>query len=162
MYFSPRYFNDRDTMIKQIQDDISVGYATKVSPDMYSRYVVTHEYGHMVQNKITHDYLLQDKGYMADMRAAAQGMRGPDPGRYLRQEWLEPYRRNMQEEILERAAKETGKDVTTLYYDQVSNYGKTEPAEFFAETFASLEGGEPNDLARAMEGWLKDKGVIKE
>ena len=40
--------------------------------------------------------------------------------------------------------------------DNVSTYGTTNNAEFFAESFASHNSGAPNAFGRAMGDWLKD------
>lgn len=44
----------------------------------------------------------------------------------------------------------------------LSRYGRTNDAEFFAEVFANSQLGEPNELGKAMNEWLKQKGLIKD
>jgi hypothetical protein len=42
--------------------------------------------------------------------------------------------------------------------DNLSRYGRTNKAEFFAEVFANSQLGNPNELGLAMIEWLKQKG----
>jgi hypothetical protein len=46
--------------------------------------------------------------------------------------------------------------------DNLSKYGHTNKAEFFAEVFANSQLGEPNELGKAMNTWLDKKGLVKE
>lgn len=41
----------------------------------------------------------------------------------------------------------------------VSGYGGSSSAEFFAESFASLNSGSPNAYGKAMSDWLKTNGI---
>ena len=43
----------------------------------------------------------------------------------------------------------------------MSNYGRSTPYEFFAEAFANSQCGEPNIIGKAMNIWLKEKGMMK-
>ena len=43
--------------------------------------------------------------------------------------------------------------------DMLSEYGKTNSFEFFAECFANLECGKPNELGKALGEYLKKRGV---
>ena len=59
------------------------------------------------------------------------------------------------DEIVE-IAKNKNKDFKLS--DNISEYGKTNYHEFFAEVFANSQCGEPNELGKAMNEWLKKKG----
>lgn len=45
--------------------------------------------------------------------------------------------------------------------DNISRYGRTNYAEFFAEVFANSQLGAPNELGKAMLVWLERKGLVK-
>lgn len=61
-------------------------------------------------------------------------------------------------EILD-IAKET--NVNFKLSNNLSRYGKTNYAEFFAEVFANSQLGAPNELGKAMLVWLERKGLVK-
>lgn len=58
-----------------------------------------------------------------------------------------------------RAASEIRSIATSRYGakrgSSVSDYGRTDSAEFFAESFASCHSGSPNAFGKAMRDWLK-------
>lgn len=108
----------------------------KADNETLSRYVVTHEYGHMVANICASN----------DMKIMFGN----------RTQFLERY----QNEI-ENIAK-----TIDVNYDRdtyISDYVKSMPAnkyssEFFAECFANSQLGEPNVLGQAMLKWLERRG----
>ena len=61
------------------------------------------------------------------------------------------------EEIIKIAADKSS-DSDNLIKNNLSQYGKSNYAEFFAEVFANSELGEPNELGYAMSEWLKRRG----
>ena len=62
------------------------------------------------------------------------------------------------EEIREIAAQKSN-EPNNVIANNLSIYGKTNYAEFFAEAFANSQLGEPNELGNAMNDWLKKKGL---
>ena len=96
-----------------------------------SRYVVTHEYGHMLEN-----FLPQ------------QDMTGTI---YTHQQKCEHYRN----EIL-NIAKNLDENFSIDNF--LSEYGSTNDKEFFAECFANSQLGQPNVLGNAMLIWLERRG----
>lgn len=61
------------------------------------------------------------------------------------------------EEIRQIAADKSS-DPYNLIKNNLSQYGKTNYAEFFAEVFANSQLGESNELGDAMSEWLKKRG----
>ncbi len=44
--------------------------------------------------------------------------------------------------------------------NNISRYGKTNDAEFFAEVFANSQLSKPNELGKAMNIWLEKRGLL--
>lgn len=95
-----------------------------------ARYTVTHEYGHILHNQLY-------------ARAKANGYTG------TRNQFIGSAMR----EIKSNAIKNYGATQKSL-----SGYGATNSREFFAETFANANLGNPNALGHAMNDWLKKQG----
>ena len=121
-----------------------------------SIYTVTHEYGHMLQNKEISNYLL------------SLGWTPETSNQYI--DWSKKTR-NAQMKFYEDAQKKVLKDCFTEIVGiakannpdfnlakNISNYGQTNYAEFFAEVFANSQCGAPNELGDAMITWLEQKG----
>lgn len=90
-------------------------------------YTITHEYGHLVQHALY-------------QRALKNGYNGTE----------EAFRQRAFVSIASSAVRKygaTGKDL--------SNYGRNNAAEFFAESFANANLGAPNAFGRAMQDYLK-------
>lgn len=120
-------------------------------------YAVTHEYGHMI-----HNILIRD-----EMKAA--GWKENDPGAFLNParysstgyyKWYSDIRkkslRKFQKEIV-KIAKSMDPDFDLS--DNLSKYGASNHAEFFAEAFANSQLSKPNTLGNAMNEWLKGRGL---
>lgn len=60
-------------------------------------------------------------------------------------------------EIIEIARQ---RDKNFDYQKCISRYGNESKSEFFAEVFANSQTGNPNALGKAMNVWLKRKGLI--
>ena len=104
-----------------------------------SRYVITHEYGHMLENSI-----------------AAQDMKGTI-NTFPR--LTERYR-----EQIEKIARTIDPDYDNNKSGYLSSYAREECSyahkneEFFAECFANSQLGQPNVLGQAMLQWLEKRG----
>lgn len=107
-----------------------------------SVFSITHEYGHMLESEIS-------KG-----RTIWGSRIGPDYVDDPRKEEKEQAK-NIRKEIV-AIARENNPDFSLL--DNISEYGKTNDYEFFAEVFANSQCGAPNELGEAMLKWLEKEG----
>ena len=103
----------------------------KTDKETLSRYVVTHEYGHMVEN------VLSQQDMNGTIRTHSQNC-----ARYKR-------------EILDIAK---GLDDSFNEDTYLSEYGHKDDHEFFAECFANSQLGEANVLGKAMTIWFERRG----
>lgn len=96
-----------------------------------SRYVVTHEYGHMLENVISQQDMI---GTIRTHRNNCM---------YYKQEIIKIARTLDKNFVLD---------------DHLSEYGRKNEKEFFAECFADSQLGKPNTLGKAMLIWLERRG----
>lgn len=121
---------------------------------------LTHEYGHMIQNNLVAQAMRKagwdENNYFAFMDRKAKSARA-------KFKWYIEKRKEVQDmcynEII-AIAKE--KNPLFVIEDNISDYGKTNNSEFFAEVFANSQLGKPNELGYAMNEWLKRKGLVIE
>lgn len=127
-----------------------------LDPDTLSKYTVTHEYGHMLQNKLTSDYL-SSLGWTPERWREYLNLSGKTK-KAMFKFYLDADKTvidNCFNEIVE-IAKNNNPDFKL--YDNLSTYGRTNKAEFFAEVFANSQLGAPNELGVAMQEWLERQG----
>ena len=142
----------QDQIAAHTKDMISKRWFMPCKDGREGIYIVTHEYGHMIQN------ILVKKEY------ERQGLPASDPYRFYnpaartsrgRLSWYlktrKDYEIKCKNEIIDIAKKI---DKKFNYNDNISRYGDSNPAEFFAEVFANSQLGAPNTLGKAMQRWL--------
>jgi hypothetical protein len=117
--------------------------------DMLEWYTVTHEYGHMIHNVLLSESIDSMDTFKTRATTTAGKYKAYD--NYQKKvlgEW--------DKEIIAIAKKDNPDFVLS---DNISGYGKTKNAEFFAEVFANSQCGNPNELGKAMNKWLKERGL---
>lgn len=141
LMLSSRQFKNRKKHIADRRKDVEDFFCMPCNTDdeTLSRYVVTHEYGHMLENSI-----------------AAQDMKGTI-NTFPR--LTERYR-----EQIEKIARTIDTDYDKNKSKYLSRYVREETPyghkdlEFFAECFANSQLGQPNVLGQAMLQWLEKRG----
>jgi SPP1 gp7 family putative phage head morphogenesis protein len=119
--FNPKIYNNRKDLYESYERDLSYKFHPE-NTDASS--IVTHELGHIFE------YWLRSKGYTTKPTQK-------DWGSYAKQ-------------IRKDALKATGIKVKDIG-DNLSNYGKTNPSEFFAEAFSEwLDSPSPRPIAKAV------------
>ena len=153
----PIAFNSYKSNVTETLSQIESGYIMPALKENASIYTVTHEYGHMVQNtvikKAMEDYGLEKLKASIDYSKKAEKARL----KQYKKIWADTEKRCCAE-ILD-IAKEA--NVNFKLGDNISRYGRTNYAEFFAEVFANSQLGAPNELGKAMLVWLERKGLVK-
>ena len=117
-------------------------------------YTVTHEYGHLFENKAIRSRIDMDvfeKAYRAKMLESNGAKKSMD---FLKKEATKQAKTIWQE--ITQIAKEKNPDFRIS--QNISEYGKTNYFEAFAETFANSQCGAPNELGKAMNIWLERNG----
>ena len=124
----------------------------------YNVYTITHEYGHLLEAKISRGRTDWDGLHeVARKRAGAGAPEHRVLSQFVnvRREEEKKQARNIREEIID-IAKKNNKDFDLK--KSLSRYGHTNDYEFFAEVFANSQCGKPNELGKAMQEWLAKEG----
>ena len=144
-----KYYKDYDTLIAEETKSVASFWGMPALEENYSIYTITHEYGHILENSIIVGRIDYDalKEKVSIYNASLQ-----------RKEYLREEKRNAKvifNEILD-IAKENNPDFDLKA--NLSEYGRTNHFEAFAEMFANSQMGAPNELGIAMQQWLEKEG----
>lgn len=133
LHFSKSKLKSKKKYLQDMRDDVNTHFAMPCNMDdeTLSRYVVTHEYGHILENSIIGEELKGKFGTHAEL--------------------AKHYRRQIND-----IAKTLDPNYSEGKY--ISDYGKTKDTEFFAECFANSQLGQPNILGEAILIWLERRG----
>lgn len=150
-------FNSYKSNVAETLSQIESGYIMPALKENASIYTVTHEYGHMVQNTVIKK-AMEDYG-LEKLKASIDYSKKTEKAifKQYKKIWADTEKKCCAE-ILD-IAKEA--NVNFKLEDNISRYGRTNYAEFFAEVFANSQLGAPNELGKAMMVWLERKGLVK-
>lgn len=153
----PIAFNSYKSNVAETLSQIESGYIMPALKENASIYTVTHEYGHMVQNTVIRK-AMEDYG-LEKLKASIDYSKKTEKAifKQYKKIWADTEKKCCAE-ILD-IAKEA--NVNFKLGDNISRYGRTNYAEFFAEAFANSQLGAPNELGKAMLVWLERKGLVK-
>lgn len=125
------YKKKLETFIETQKYSITSGWSMPIlaTDNNYVVYPIVHEYGHMIENLLIS---------------------------LERPQSFDHYALQYYKEIIGIAK---ANNPSFVLYDNLSEYGRANYAEFFAEVFANSQLGAPNELGLAMQEWLKKKGL---
>ena len=132
MAFTAKYWKTVKYQLDTVTQARKKGHFMPFDDEYALSYCFTHEYGHALEG-----YYVRHVLNRSDVDAAYD---------------------EISDEIFEIAQK---LDPSADLANYLSDYGKTNAKEQFAEIFANSQCGKPNLLGDAMNEWLKQKGLIK-
>lgn len=145
IYLEKNYYKNSDKYTKAITNAVNRNEFMPCSDKYIDRYALTHEYGHVVET-----YLLK-KYSDSNMKEYQKAM----SNQYNWTKYKDKVYNDIRKDVIDIAIKKNANfDINT----QLSTYGKSTSAEFFAECFANAECGKPNELGKALKEYLK--GVL--
>lgn len=148
------YGRGYDFLVSKERDFVSTNWSMPCLEKNLPIYTVTHEYGHIFENKVIRgrvDMDVFEQAYKAKMLEKNGAKKAMD---FLKKEEAKQAKTIWQE--ITQIAKEENPDF--LVSKNISEYGKTNYFEAFAETFANSQCGSPNELGKAMNIWLERNG----
>lgn len=135
------YFKDERNLRELRDKALKSNWCMPCSKENASTYTIAHEAGHIVHNVLVSKLMKDNAISVWDISS-------------FRKKTLLSFKKK----ILEHAKKETGlKTQKEIMEKYLSQYGRTNTAEFFAECFANLHSGEPNPLGRAIGKFLDEE-----
>ena len=145
IYLEKRYYKNADKHIKVIKNGISKGNFMPCNNKFTDKYALTHEFGHVVETFLLNEYNINNP--LEYKEALTSNYKW---GKYKNKVY-----NGIRNDIIKIAIKNNA----NFNIDScLSVYGKSSPAEFFAECFANAECGKPNELGKAIQEYLK--GVL--
>lgn len=152
----PIAFNSYKSNVAETLSQIESGYIMPALKENASIYTVTHEYGHMVQNTVIKK-AMEDYG-LERLKASIDYSKKTQKAMFKQYNKIHAdAEKRCCAEILD-IAKEA--NVNFKLGDNISRYGRTNYAEFFAEAFANSQLGAPNEIGKAMQVWL-ERNILK-
>ena len=148
------YGRGYDFLVSKERNFVSTNWSMPCIDKNLPIYTVTHEYGHIFENKVINSRVDMDvfeQEYKAKMLEKNGAKKAKD---FLKKEVTKQAKTIWQE--ITQIAKEENPDF--LVSKNISEYGKTNYFEAFAETFANSQCGSPNELGKAMNIWLERNG----
>lgn len=145
---NPKYFGKKYTLVDESKRLRNIGHFVDFKDSFAGKATLYHEYGHMI-----HNLLIQNE-FEPWFKEAEE----KDP--YIifdpivdekRQSIIERH----VDAILEIASTKLGISRNEVKDKYMSRYGKTAPAEFFAEAFCNLHGGKINPIGEAIGIYLE-------
>ncbi|MDE7361743.1 MAG: hypothetical protein K2N38_07400 [Oscillospiraceae bacterium] len=154
----PKFYRNKKDHRKTAILDRNCKHAMPFAEKYADVYTVTHEYGHMLQNLLVEEEMIA-KGWLKSTPRMFVKNAGTKKQRL---KWytdiFDDVEKKCFDEIIEIAKQ---RDKNFSYNKCISRYGNSSKAEFFAEVFANAQTGNPNALGKAMNIWLKRKGLIE-
>lgn len=149
------HYRDYDLCIEKELALRDKGHSVDFSDDFAPIATVTHEYGHIVFEKILaeSDYVELVK---AEIEAANKRAQFGIASKAARDRAIRKVRTQKTREIMNELvaiAKEIDPNVNMR--EQMSTYGNTDYEEYFAEAFLNSQGGRPNVVGKAMQKFLE-------
>lgn len=135
------YSKSVDALVKVEKENQKTGFAMPCAEEHLKHYTITHEYGHMLANMM---YKRRNGHSVAELDSTK------------RKTIVASFEKELWDEI-RGIAKERNPDFKVTK-DVISEYGRKNHAEAFAEVFANALCGKPNELGEAMKIWIKRNG----
>ena len=156
--------NDYEKVVNEALKSKKTGWHMPFADKNASVYSVTHEYGHILQHSLIDKRVdwsdcakkAEEIKKKVSSNASIQQLQNArkNIGKIYEKELIKE-QKTITVEIVEEA-KKIDKDFSMSKY--LSEYGRTNYSEFFAEAFANSQLGEPNVLGQAMNKWLERQG----
>ena len=157
----PSHFKDKAHLINSEKESIEKGWfmPCKLIDDELMVKSLTHEYGHILQNVLVKREMESLGWTSSNSRAFIDYSKKTKKAMF---KWYE----DVENKVLKRCYNEIieiakNKNANFSLSKNISGYGKTNYAEFFAEVFSNSQLSTPNELGDAMNEWLKRKGLVK-
>lgn len=156
----PKFYKSKAKLIESEKEAIVQGWSmpANLTDEEIMIYTVTHEYGHILQNTLIRKEFEKAGWVATDEFAFVNYARKTKKAMF---KWYYDLNAKVKNdcftEIIE-IAKEANENFKLA--DNISAYGKSNKAEFFAEVFANSQLSKPNELGKAMNVWLERKGLI--
>jgi len=149
---SNNYYGSDVKYTNTIKRCINTNHSMPCSDNNIDKYALNHEFGHLVENCLINEYNINNpsefKAYKTKIKNASST--------YDLKKTIKDYESSICDKIAQDIYDIAIKNNKNFDLNaNLSNYGKKSSQEFFAECFANMESGKPNELGKAMKEYLK-------
>ena len=164
-----KWYKDKDTLIETQKKACDKFWKMPCDEKNFDVYSLTHEYGHVLESYISRnredwEQLAKTIGEKVEKHKKLVYKPMTEIQEYV-------YKQSKEREVYRAAEKKQAKTIikeiigiakeNNPEFDlvsQLSEYGRTNDFEAFAEIFANSQCGKPNELGKAMNIWLEKEG----
>lgn len=143
-----------EALKEYVKKCVEDGYHMPCSPENYAKYLVAHEYGHIVQT-----YYMQNK-HDWNYLYSKSTVKNNKFSQAVRQDWQEVFEDMVAVGTSKGYIKNLEKSLSNLSTFACSQAGKDITSDIFAESFANMICGKPNEWGKTMEAFLKQEGIL--
>lgn len=152
IHLSNNYYNNYNNYTKTIKDGQKTGQFMPCSDKYVDTYALNHEFGHLVENHLINEYNINNPAEYSNFKTKIR----TSTTQYQVQKAFKDYEGKICDKISQDIYDIALKNNPNFDLNKnLSLYGKTKSQEFFAECFANMVSGKPNELGKAMEEYLK-------
>lgn len=152
IHLSNSYYNNYNNYTKTIKDGQKTGQFMPCSDKYVDTYALNHEFGHLVENHLINEYNINNPVEYSNFKTKIR----TSTTQYQVQKAFKEYEGKICDKISQDIYGIALKNNPNFDLNKnLSLYGKTKSQEFFAECFANMVSGKPNELGKAMEEYLK-------
>ena len=135
MILNKDLYKDYNKMVDMNYNDVLSGYHMFTPKQNLDKLITTHEFGHLTSFKLKSMYTDKTSNYI------------------LQNEW----NKTILDDFMEYASKKLDRSKDNIAMFDISEYGKTDEAEAFAELFLSANNGGNEKIGDIFEEWLGEK-----
>lgn len=151
---SKKFFKNYDELEKMSIEGINNFTKMPADESKAILYTLNHEIGHFIENILIDKFNKENVALYSNMVNKLKHANSTTSIRNIIRNYETNITDNISAEIYEIAQKNNNKFNIA---DNLSKYGKESSQEFFAECFANLESGKPNELGNAMKEYLEKR-----
>lgn len=153
---SKKHYKNYEELLKTETNEFMVKNCMDRTEKYKSVYTITHEFGHLIENIFIEEYNKQHLAEFFNMRSRALNAKTINQSKNILKKWQENIANEISQEIFNIALED---NPNIKVNELLSEYGKKDSFEFFAECFANLECGNPNELGKALSKYLLKRGL---
>ena len=153
---SKKHYKDYKTLLETETNELKIKHCMDRAEQYKSTYTITHEFGHFIESMFIDEYNKQHLAEFLNMKSKALNAKTIAQSKKVISKWEANIADQISQDIYDIALKN---NPNIKINEILSEYGKKNSFEFFAECFANLECGKPNELGLALKEYLKKRGL---
>lgn len=153
---SKKQYKNYNELLKTETNELKIKNCMNRTEHYKSTYTITHEFGHFIENMFIDEYNKQHLAEFLNIKSRVLNAKTITQSKNILRKWQENIADEISQDIYDIALKNNS---SIKVNELLSEYGKKDSFEFFAECFANLECGKPNELGKAIAEYLEKRGL---